>query len=52
VPASVELVVMKEFRICPLCPASRGLIDLVRKNAHGYRDGDVFHFEKVQFVYL
>ena len=45
-PAFVELVVMDEFGIRPLCPTPRGLIELVRKDAHGYRDGDVFHVEK------
>jgi hypothetical protein len=46
VPTFVELVVIDEFGKRSLCPASRGLIDLIRKNAHGYREGDIFHVEK------
>jgi hypothetical protein len=46
VSAFVELVVIDEFGIRPFCPASRGLINLARKNAHGYGDGDVFRIEK------
>src|SRR5438045_6344396 len=30
---------MDEFGIRPLCPAPRGWIELVRKDAHGNRDG-------------
>src|SRR5262245_57238793 len=37
VAASVELVVVDEFGIRPLCPAPRGLIELVWKGAHGDR---------------
>jgi len=37
----VELVVVNEFGICPLGPASRGGIDLVGEDTHGHRDGDV-----------
>jgi hypothetical protein len=37
---------MDEFGIGPLCPIARNFLDLVRKNAHCYRDGDVFHVEK------
>jgi hypothetical protein len=46
VAAFVELVVMDEFGIGPLCPTARNFLDLVRKKAHCYRDGDVFHVEK------
>jgi hypothetical protein len=47
---SVELVVMDEFRIRPLCPASRGLIDLVRENTRGSRDRDIFDVEVAALV--
>src|ERR1700710_644097 len=35
------LLVIDELWIRPLCPTLRGLIELVRKRAHGGRDGDV-----------
>src|SRR5205823_13264790 len=38
-PALFELVVIDEFGIRPLCPAPRGWIELVRKDAHGNGDG-------------
>src|SRR5207253_9417082 len=38
-PALFELVVMDEFGIRALCPAPRGWIEFVRKDAHGNRDG-------------
>src|ERR687890_278526 len=41
VPALVELVVMDELGIRPLRPAARRMVDLVRKDAHRNRDGDV-----------
>src|SRR5438046_8587270 len=41
VPALVELVVMDEPGIRPLRPAPRCRDDLVRKEAHRNRDGDV-----------
>ena len=44
-PAFVELVVMDQFGIRPLCPAPRGWIEFVRKDAHGNRDGDAFGIE-------
>ena len=44
--AFVELVVMDEFGIRPLCPAPRGWIEFVREDAHGNRDGDAFGIEK------
>src|SRR3954467_7017146 len=40
VPALVELVVMDEFGIRPLCPAPRGRIDFVGEGTHGDRDRD------------
>jgi hypothetical protein len=48
VAAFVELVVMDEFGIRTLCPTPRGCIDLVWKDAHGHRDGDVFDVEKAR----
>jgi hypothetical protein len=51
VAAFVELVVMDEFGIRPLGPTPRGLIELVRKGAHGNRDGDVFRAEKGELVF-
>src|SRR5437667_7350755 len=45
VPAFGDLVVMDEFGIRPLCPASRGWIEFVREDAHGNRDGDAFRIE-------
>jgi hypothetical protein len=47
VPAFGDLIIVDEFGIRPLCPTSGSLIDLVRKNSHGYRDGDVFNLEKI-----
>jgi hypothetical protein len=47
VPAFVELVVVDEFGIRPLGPTPRGLIELVRKGAHGYRNGNLLRGEKV-----
>ena len=44
-PAFVELVVMDEFRIRPLGPNPRALKELIRKGAHGNRDGDAFGTE-------
>jgi hypothetical protein len=48
VPAPVNLVVVDEFVIRPLCPTSRGLIVLAGKDAHGSRDGDVGGVVKVE----
>jgi hypothetical protein len=50
VPALVELIVMDEFGIRPLRPTPRGLIELVRKCAHGSRDGNAFDTEKAELV--
>ncbi len=51
VAAFVELVVMDELGIRPLCPTPRGCIDLVWKNAYGYGDGDVFRGEKGKLAF-
>ena len=48
VPAFVNLVVIDEVVIRPLCPTPRGLIVLARKHAHGSRDGDVGGIVKVE----
>ena len=50
VAALVELVVMDELGIRPLCPAPRGLILLARKDAHGHRDGDALGVEEAALV--
>src|SRR4051794_21719271 len=42
---------MDELGIGPLCPTSRSCIDLVRKNAHRYRDGDALDVEKAELVF-
>jgi len=41
----VELVVMDQFGIRPLRPASWSRIEFVREDAHGNRDGDAFRIE-------
>jgi hypothetical protein len=51
VPAFVELVVVDEVGIGPLGPTPRGLIELVRKGAHGHRDRDTFRGEKGQLAF-
>src|SRR5438132_7781632 len=51
VAALVELVVMDELGIGALRPAPRGRIDLVWKDAHGNRDGDVFRGEKIELAF-
>src|SRR4030095_7305629 len=47
----VELVVMDELGIRPLCPGPRRGIDLVWENADGDWDRDVFGVEKGQLVF-
>ena len=44
--ALVEPVVMNEFGLRPLCPIPRSWIQLVRRHAHGNRDGDAFDTEE------
>src|ERR1019366_8185274 len=46
----VELVVMDQFGIRPLCPTARGWIEFVREDAHGNRDGDAFGIEIPEFA--
>jgi hypothetical protein len=46
VAALVELVVMDELGIRPLCPAPRGRVDLVGEGAHGDRDLDALDVEE------
>src|SRR5215213_9531522 len=42
---------MDEARIGPLCPTPRHLIEVVRKDAHGYRDGDPLRVEEAELVF-
>src|SRR6476646_238963 len=46
----VELVVIDELGICPLCPTPRYCTDLVRKGAHGDGYGDPFRGEEGELV--
>jgi hypothetical protein len=48
VPAFVNLIVIDEFVIGPLCPTPRGLVVLPRKDAHSSRDEDVDCVVKVE----
>ena len=53
-PRSVRLcepVVMDQFGIRLLCPALRGGIDLIGKDAHGSRDRDAFRGEKGKLAF-
>jgi hypothetical protein len=50
-PAFGQLVVIDELGIRPLCPTPRSLIELVRKSAHGNRDGNPLRGEKVELVF-
>src|SRR5450755_2067774 len=45
-PAFIELVVMDELGIPPLCPTPRSWIEFVRENAHGRRHHDAFNGEE------
>ena len=48
--AFFHLVVVDELGIGPLCPTPRSLVEFVRKNAHGRRDGDALDAEKWKLV--
>jgi hypothetical protein len=37
---------MDEFGIRAICPPTRGLIELARKHAHGYRKGYILEIEE------
>jgi hypothetical protein len=50
-PTSVELVVVDELGVRPLCPTPRNGIDLVWKDAHSNRDADVFRRDNSQLVF-
>src|SRR5215207_5008141 len=50
VAAFVEPAVIDELGISSLRPRPRGCIDLIRKDAHGNRDRDVFRGEKGELV--
>jgi len=45
-----ELVVMDQFGVRPLCPASWGWKDFFGENAHGNRDGDAFGIDMPKFA--
>src|SRR6185295_9757448 len=51
VPAPVELVVVDELGIRPLCPAPRSWADVIRENAHGNGDGDAFRGKEGLLVF-
>src|SRR5215203_278746 len=51
VPAFVELVVMDEVGIGLLCPTPRHLIEIARKDAYRYRDGDALRVEEAVLVF-
>ena len=50
VAAFREPVEMTQCGICSLRPTLRGCINLVREDAHGDRDGDLFRGEEVELV--
>src|SRR5439155_14085380 len=50
-PALVELVVVDEVGIGLLRPTPRHLIELVRKDAYGYGDGDALWVEEAELVF-
>jgi hypothetical protein len=50
VPAFVDLVVVDELGIRLFCPTPRGRADVVRKDAHRHRNGDLFRGEEGQLV--
>src|SRR6476469_604998 len=47
----VELVIIDEFRIRLLCPASRCLVEFFGKSAHCCRDRNVFRSEKWKLAF-
>src|SRR5215203_193548 len=49
--ALVRLVVIDQLRIRPLGPASRSLILLAGKDAHGHRNGDALGVEKAALIF-
>src|SRR6202023_3069390 len=49
--AFIELVVMDQFGERSLRPTARAKIDLVRKAAHGNRDGDALNTEIPELVF-
>ena len=51
VPAFVDLVVVDELGIRPLCPTPRGFILLARKDAHGNRNRDALGVEEAALVF-
>src|SRR4051794_18905939 len=51
VPARGQPIVVDEVGVGLFCPTPRHLIELVRKDAHGYRDGDALRAEEGQLVF-
>jgi hypothetical protein len=51
VAAFVELVVVDEVGIGPLCPTARGLILLTRKDTHSHWNGYALGVEKAALVF-
>src|SRR3954451_22940179 len=51
VPADGQSVVVDEVGIGLLCPTPRHLIELVREDAHRYRNGDALRAEEGQLVF-
>src|SRR3954451_20350125 len=51
VPAFVEPVVVNQLWERFFCPTPRSCIDLIRKDAHGNRDGDAFRGEEGELVF-
>ena len=49
--ALVELFIVDQFGVRPLSPTPRGRIELVREDAHCYRDRDVLGLEKRQLAF-
>src|SRR3954470_22573271 len=42
---------MDELGVGLLCPTPRNLIEIVRKDAHRYRDGDTLRVEEAELVF-
>src|SRR5262245_30410966 len=51
VPTLVKAVVVNQVGISFLSPTPWGLVELIRKGAHGNRDGDSFRGEKGQLAF-
>src|ERR1700722_55441 len=51
VAAFVELVVMDQVGIGPLCPTPRSLVELVWEDTYGRRNGDAFDSKEGNLVF-